>query len=552
MSAPNSPPSATSLPALARSLHASGTGKSPQQIRSHYRFLNADGEPQFSEDEVRSWLTVSPATSALHFPAAAVSQGLTGSDATKRQHAHDEIGQVFTASAREAQQLREQVARLEAQTRVAQATIEQQASALAARSPSRSPARSSAGSSRPSSPRSGRGSITAQAHEEQLAVMNKLAQSVEVLAQMNAQLMARLEHATQPSVTPVATSAPVKPFKDILGSQLAPFRGDGKVTPEEFLTQFRLLARQYTLSREERVRQLSAKLADDALKWFNITFGGTSDAATESELALGLRKQFGVEYEGARALRATFMFQGHEAQAGTARVMAIQQLLARARQLRVPTDVGQWELHFARLLAAFAPSELNTFFGELTKDEQCSETTLRLLEEQEDMAASGGTDPESARDSSLFSTTPARERIFRRRVELAEAALRRIQARPSVPPRARLSLAAGEVQPAPTPPAPHVPPTTPPTLPAEPSAMCLVLQERVDALSGSFHGPPHYFCTNTKHKTKNAQEFERRSKGGYCFKCTMSQLEEVPFLNCRYHGPTAEGTAPSVRRDRRA
>ncbi len=53
---------------------------------------------------------------------------------------------------------------------------------------------------------------------------------------MNAQLMARLEHATQPSVTPVLTSAPIKPFKDILGSQLAPFHGDGKVTPEEFLT----------------------------------------------------------------------------------------------------------------------------------------------------------------------------------------------------------------------------------------------------------------------------------------------------------------------------
>ncbi len=50
------------------------------------------------------------------------------------------------------------------------------------------------------------------------------------------------------------------------------------------------------------------------------------------------------------------MFQGHEAQAGTARVMAIQQLLARARQLRIPTDVGQWELQLALLLAAFAPS----------------------------------------------------------------------------------------------------------------------------------------------------------------------------------------------------
>ncbi len=128
-------------------------------------------------------------------------------------------------------------------------------------------------------------------------MMNKLAQLVEVLAQMNAQLMALLEHATQPSVNQVPTSAQEKQFKDILSPQLAPFCGDGKVTPEDFLTQFRLLARHYTLSREERVRQLSAKLADDTLKWFNITFGGTSDAATESQLALGLRKQFGVEYE---------------------------------------------------------------------------------------------------------------------------------------------------------------------------------------------------------------------------------------------------------------
>ncbi len=141
-------------------------------------------------------------------------------------------------------------------------------------------------------------------------------QLVEVLAQMSAHLMACLEQATQPSDNPAHISAPVKPFKDILGPQLAPIRGDGKVTPEEFLTQ---LAGQYTLSREERVRQLSAKLADDVLKWFNITFDGTSDAATESELALSLHQQFGVEYEGASALHATFMFQGHKAQGGTAR-----------------------------------------------------------------------------------------------------------------------------------------------------------------------------------------------------------------------------------------
>jgi hypothetical protein len=86
-------------------------------------------------------------------------------------------------------------------------------------------------------------------------------------------------------------------------------------------------------------------------------------------------------------------------------------------------------------------------------------------------------------------------------------------------------------------------------LTAEQSAMCLLLQERVDALFCPFHGPPQYFGTNKKFNGKDPQELKRRSKAGYRSKCTMAQLEEVPFLHFKHHGPTSDGTAPS--RDRR-
>ncbi len=104
-----------------------------------------------------------PAASALRFPAAAFSQVLTVSDAIERQHAHQENEKVFTAKDRKAQRLREQVARLEEHTRLALATIERQASDLAARSPW-SPSRSSAESSRPFPPRSGRGRASRRKH----------------------------------------------------------------------------------------------------------------------------------------------------------------------------------------------------------------------------------------------------------------------------------------------------------------------------------------------------------------------------------------------------
>ena len=64
-------------------------------------------------------------------------------------------------------------------------------------------------------------------------------------------------------------------------------------------------------------------------------------------------------------------------------------------------------------------------------------------------------------------------------------------------------------------------------------------------------GPPHYFGDNedTARKIRNQAEMKRRRAAGYCFKCRMSDVKEVPFLECPLHGALATAiNAPTVGR----
>ena len=72
------------------------------------------------------------------------------------------------------------------------------------------------------------------------------------------------------------------------------------------MAQYRIHARQNKVPSDERARQLSAKLAGAAQDWFNLEFSRQPEAATETQLAYGLCKAFGREYEEARALQAMY------------------------------------------------------------------------------------------------------------------------------------------------------------------------------------------------------------------------------------------------------
>jgi len=345
-----------------------------------------------------------------------------------------------------------------------------------------------------------------------------------------------------------------KPFKDFL-PQLPPYTGETANPPEAFLAAFRTFARQANIPAEERARQLFAKLTGTARDWFATEFAHQSEAVTEAQIACGLRKAFGREYEGARAHREMYHASVSQALGGAQRLRELTQREERARQHRVPYHVGPHEARFSRVLALFTDTELNGFFNELSASPLCSETALRQLE----VCPKSLDDLGPARDSMCCQSSPEREELFALRVELAEAALRRIQPRPApggqarATPAARVLLSEGSTGP-PSPPPPglvNASPMLPPLVPIDPpehTAHCLRLTtERLTAVQGrGFKGPPHYFGDNedTKRKTQNRTEFDRRKQLGLCFKCTTRELQQVPFLDCPLHGARAVLTQP--------
>jgi hypothetical protein len=289
---------------------------------------------------------------------------------------------------------------------------------------------------------------------------------------MNTQLLAQLATTNQLVVAALgvvdgrsrdpaqAVSSPAaKPFKDWL-QQVEAYAGEAHRAPEAFLAQFYqiyLYARQNNVPSTERARQLIGKLTGATQTWYTLAFANDPAAATESQIALGLRKAFGQEYAGARAFRAMFHVISQLTQSGAQRLLALDQREEQARQHRVSRDAGPYEHRFSRVLALFLQDELNSFLGELTADPRWSEEALRQLEESNDLTAS-----DTAGRASLLPTSPAREALFAIRVQLAEAALRRISA--SAAGHTRTSLAwteeITESLPAPAPGAPSaaVPP----------------------------------------------------------------------------------------------
>ena len=297
--------------------------------------------------------------------------------------------------------------------------------------------------------------------------------SIDQLKQMNTQLMAQLATASQlvssvlgtvdrRTSAPPASHPEAKPFKDWI-PQVEPYSGEAKRAPEAFLAQFRLYARQNSVPDTERARQLIGKLTGPAQLWYTLTFANDPTTATEAQIALGLRKAFGQEYAGVRALRAMFHVTAQPTQSGAQRLLALDQREEQARQLRVPLDAGPAETRFSRVLALFLDEELNPFLSELTADPRCSEEALRQLEEAGDRA-------NTVRPPSLATASPSREALFTFRAQLAEAALRRLHARPPGTSRARLARAEGTEAPAPASPAPPPLSATPPAEPVASSA----------------------------------------------------------------------------------
>ena len=191
------------------------------------------------------------------------------------------------------------------------------------------------------------------------------------------------------------------------------------------------------------------------------------------------------------------------------------------------------------MLALFLPDELNSFLGELTADPRCSEEALRRLEEHDDLPAA----PDTGGRASLAPTSPAREDLFFLRVQLAEAALRRIPAPTAGPTLARLATTEGTTDPLPTPAAgapPAVSPLPPPSpscgIPADYVARCSRLTADYTAQSAGtgFVGPPHYFGDNKDddRRARNQAELRRRRAANLCFKCRVADVKDIPFLEC--------------------
>jgi len=528
---------------LARSLHRRGL--TPTQIRNRAGFLDGNDEPHIPIATIQQWLTETDGIAATARP-------LSTSPSNTAQRP------VAFSSAAESQgiedhrTLHEQVALLAAQ--VQRLTFERH---------SRSPS--------PQSPVSQERVRRSRAGSPLTSQLDDNRELVNELKQMNSQLMAQLAAANQLVVAALGAadrrdSAPpppvgpavTKPFKDWL-PQVTPYSGESDRTPEAFLAQYYLYVRQHHVPATERARQLIGKLTGLAQNWYTLTFANDPGTATESQIALGLRKAFGKEYAGVGALRALYHVTPQPTQSGAQRLLALDQREQQALQHRVPRDAGPNETRFCRVLALFLPEELSPFLSELTADPRCSEEALRQLEETPALFE----DPDAAGRASFMPTSPAREALFAARVQLAEAALRRIQAPPAAPTRARLARADGSTAslsdpaPAPTSTVPPPPATACASsgVPDDYIARCsrVTAEHAAQSTGTAFVGPPHYFGDNEDptRRTKNQAEMKRRRANGLCFKCRMSDIKEVPFLECPLHGALAsDAQAAAVGRTR--
>jgi hypothetical protein len=102
---------------------------------------------------------------------------------------------------------------------------------------------------------------------------------------------------------------------------------------------------------------------------------------------------------------------------------------------------------------------------------------------------------------------------------------------------------------------PPVTPFPPAGYPDDYLARCsrVATEHATQSSGGGFTGSPHYFGDNedTTRRYKNLAELKRRRAAGYCFKCRMSDVKAVPFIECPLHGALATATnAPMIVRTR--
>ena len=173
---------------------------------------------------------------------------------------------------------------------------------------------------------------------------------------------------------------------------------------------------------------------------------------------LRLRKAFGQEYAGVRALRAMFHVTAQPTQRGSQRLLALDQREEQARQLRVPLDAGPAECWPCFSTRSSTPSSANS---PLTPDAR---------RRHSDSWRRRATGPTWYVPPSLGTASPSREELFTFRVQLAEAALRRLDARPPGTSRARLARTEGTEAPGPASPAPPPLSAIPPAAPVARSA----------------------------------------------------------------------------------
>ena len=91
-------------------------------------------------------------------------------------------------------------------------------------------------------------------------------------------------------------------------------------------------------------------------------------------------------------------------------------------------------------------------------------------------------------------------------------------------------------------------PLAPSGVPHDYVARCcrVTVEHSAQATRQNFIGSPHYFgdYEDTGRRSKNQAEIRRRQEGGYCFKCRMSDIKDVPFLECPLYGALV--TAPTA------
>jgi hypothetical protein len=152
------------------------------------------------------------------------------------------------------------------------------------------------------------------------------------------------------------------PFKDWL-QQVEAYAGEAHRAPEAFLAQFYLYAMQNNVPAAERTRhwQLIGKLTGAAQTWYTLAFANDPSAATEAQIVLGLRKAFGQEYAGERALLAMFHVTPQPTQGGHQRLLGLYQREKQARQHRVPRNADPNEHRFSQAsLVSLIPSSASS------------------------------------------------------------------------------------------------------------------------------------------------------------------------------------------------